>query len=122
MTNILVVDDEVEFTDMLCVRLEKGGGYGTYKAYDGIEGLRIAEEKLPDLIILDILMPKMNGNELFEKLKSNPKTSKIPIIFLTASVNSPIAKELLAEGTNKFMLKPFESKDLMETIKQLLGK
>ena len=107
---------------MLCVRLEKGGGYGTYKAYDGIEGLRIAEEKLPDLIILDILMPKMNGNELFEKLKSNPKTSKIPIIFLTASVNSPIAKELLAEGTNKFMLKPFESKDLMETIKQLLGK
>ena len=122
MTKILVIDDEIEFNEMLCLRLEKTGGYETFKAFDGIEGLEAAKKNNPDLIILDIMMPKMNGFEVYEHLIEDNATKSIPVVVLTASANPDTAKKLLAKGATDILTKPFEAKDLLALIGKVLKK
>jgi len=120
MAKILIVDDEREFVDMLALRLEKSGGYEVVRGYDGEEGLKLAEEQMPDLVVLDIMMPKMDGNELIRRLKKNEKTQNIPIIVLTASTAPSTVDKFLALGAIDFIMKPFEPPELMDKIKQAL--
>lgn len=122
MARILVIDDEREFNEMLCLRLEKTGGFETIKAFDGEEGLKMAQENKPDLIILDIMMPKMDGFEVYSHLKENSSTSSIPVIILTASANPDTAKSLISKGATDYLTKPFESKELMAVIGKILKK
>lgn len=122
MSKILVIDDEAEFNEMLCIRLEKTGGYETLKAFDGEEGLKSAQENKPDLIILDVMMPRMNGFEVFKHLKDNPATNHIPVVILTASANPDTAKSLIENGVTEYVTKPFEAKELLGKIAKLLKK
>ena len=82
-TRILIVDDTKDILLVVSRRLESWG-YETFTAESGEEGLRIAAEQVPDLILLDIMMPKMKGRDVCTKLKADPKTANIPVIFLTA--------------------------------------
>jgi len=80
---VLVVDDEQDLLDLIEYNLKKEG-YKVLKAEDGLEALKIAKEHKPDLVLLDIMMPKMDGLEVCDKMRSDPELQHIPIIFLTA--------------------------------------
>ena len=119
MAKLLLIDDEVQLLEMLQIRLE-ANGYEIVTANDGVEGIEKVKSENPDLIILDIMMPKMDGYEACKILKSDPQYRKIPIIFLSARAqedNMKIGKE---GGAEAFVKKPFETSDLLTKIKELL--
>jgi DNA-binding response OmpR family regulator len=117
---ILVVDDETELLKALSIRLETSG-YEVITASDGQEGLEKAKSLNPDLIVLDILMPKMDGYEVCRMLKFDEKYKSIPVIMLTAKtqdIDKAMGKKV---GANDYITKPFETQDLIDKIKKYLG-
>jgi len=119
---ILAVDDEIEMLILLEKRL-LASGYEVFTATNGKEALLIARRELPDLIILDILMPEMDGSEMAARLHEDPKTKDIPILFLTCLFTK--REEHLEgheSGQNFFVAKPYEVKDLLDEIKSIIGK
>ena len=119
MKKILYIEDEADQVMMLETRLESFG-YDCLTALDGEEGYRLACEEQPDLIILDILMPKMNGYELTYSLKNNEATKRIPIIVVTASGAKALEKKCLELGVEEIIHKPYDSIYLSERIAQYL--
>lgn len=117
---ILVVDDEVQLVEMVKMRLE-ASGYDILCAYDGQDGLDKAKKDKPDLIILDLMLPKMDGYKVCGLLKNDSRYSKIPVIMFTAKAqdeDEALGRELGAEA---YVTKPFEPKLLLDKIKELLG-
>lgn len=121
MAKILIVDDEVQLIEMLQIRLE-ANGYEVVAAKDGQEGVDKVKSEDPDLIILDIMMPVMDGYEACKILKSDPQYSKIPIIFLSAKAQENDLKNGKEFGADAYVKKPFETSDLLAKIKELLSK
>ena len=116
---ILVVDDEPNIVEMLQVRLE-AQGYEVAKAYEGQEGLEKVLKEKPDLIVLDVTMPKMNGYQVCRKIKGDEKTKGIPVIMFTAK-SQESDKFWGAEcGADAYIAKPFESEVVLKTIEGLL--
>lgn len=119
---ILVVDDEPQIVSMLKLRLE-ANGYEVISAFDGEEGLQKAKDLKPDLIILDIIMPKMAGNEVAVALKADSRYSGIPIIFLTCLAEGMTDKQDSEKiGGNLFLAKPFEADELLLMVDNVLKK
>ncbi len=118
--NILIVDDSVDTVELLSKRLTFDG-YGTLVAYNGEEGLEQAIRHTPDLIILDIMMPNMDGYEVCEKLKASRSTRYIPILMLTAKSGLEHKIKGLDVGANDYLAKPFDYKELRARIKSLLS-
>ena len=116
---ILVIDDEPELVKAISIRF-KASGYEVTPAFDGQEGIDKAGEIKPDLILLDIIMPKMNGYEVCKKLKSSPETKDIPIIIFTASGQRDLEKSCLTVGAKGVIMKPFEATELLELVNKLL--
>ena len=114
---ILIIDDEIELVKGLTIILESKG-YKTVPAYDGEGGMKKLEEENPDLIVLDIMMPKMDGYTFVRKIKAKKSTEKIPIIILTAKDKMEDLFEL--EGVKDYVVKPFEHQDLLNRIEKLL--
>ena len=115
---ILVVEDEPEVVNLLRTRLE-ANHYGVMAAGNGVEGLKQIELEKPDLILLDILMPQMDGYTFLKELKRRKPDWNVPIIVLTAKSRM---KELFeAEGVRDYMVKPYDAQDLLERIKKQLG-
>ena len=112
---ILIVDDTKDILLVVSRRL-KSWGYEPLVAESGEEGLQIAEEQLPDLVLLDIMMPKMKGRDVCARLKGNPKTKKIPVIFLTALGLADHIKAGMDLGADDYIVKPFEPAELKERI------
>ncbi|HWR82022.1 MAG TPA: response regulator [Candidatus Deferrimicrobium sp.] len=112
---ILVVDDESAVTGPIQVLLAKSG-YDVYLAQDGVEGVKLASEVHPDLIILDITMPGMDGYEVAERLKGLPKVKDVPIIFLTGKSASEDGGKAFAKGGATFVRKPFSAKQLRDLV------
>ena len=117
---ILVIEDDVDLNTIIELNLQKEG-FETDHAYDGEEALKKVEEFQPDLIILDVMLPKLNGVEFNTKLKSNPKTKNIPIVALTGKLGT---KELFSVNNqltvSAFFYKPVLMKDMLAEIKKLL--
>lgn len=118
---ILVVDDTKDILQVVARRL-KSWGYEPLMAQSGEEGLKMAEEHLPDLILLDIMMPQMKGREVCAKLKANPQTARIPVIFLTALGLADHVKGGMDLGADDYIVKPFEPADLKERIMVCLAR
>ena len=117
---ILIVDDEEIIVRMLKLRLESSG-YEVIVACDGQDGLKKAKEFLPDLIILDVMMPKMEGTKVCGLLKSDARYKNIPIIMFTAKAQEAdrqLSKDL---GADEFINKPLEPEDFMNKVRSLLG-
>lgn len=117
---ILVVDDEVHLVDMVKIRLE-AAGYSVICAHDGQEGLDKVKKEKPDLIVLDLMLPKMDGYKVCGLLKKDSRYAKIPIIMFSARAQDEdvaLGREL---GADAYITKPFEPKVLMDKIKQLIG-
>lgn len=116
---ILIVDDTRDVLQVVSRRLESWG-YQAVTADSGEEGIRLAEEHVPDLILLDIMMPKMKGREVCARLKANPKTQHIPVIFLTALGLADHVKAGMDLGAEDYIVKPFEPAELKERIEVCL--
>jgi len=116
---ILIVDDEEDLLAMMVLRL-RSSGYVPLKAASGEEALDILGKNKPDLIILDLLLPNMQGSEVCKKLKLDPKFKDIPIIVFTASITR-ITEKTEAMGADDYILKPFEPSDLIFKIKKFIG-
>ncbi len=118
---ILIIDDTKDILSVVGRRLQSWG-YEALTADNGEDGLRIAEEQLPDLILMDIMMPKMKGRDACARLKANPKTQKIPVIFLTALGLADHIKAGLDVGADDYIVKPFEPEELKERITVCLAR
>ena len=117
---ILLVDDEPSIIKMVGKRLEVEGFVVTVAA-DGQEGLAKAQADQPTLIILDLMLPKMNGYEVCTMLKQDIRYQKIPIILFTAKTQEKDEKLGMECGANAFIRKPFRSQELLDTIRKLIA-
>lgn len=116
---ILIVDDEVQLVEMVKMRLE-ANGYETLAAYDGQAGLDMAKKERPDLIILDLMMPRMDGYKVCALLKRDSRYSKIPVLIFTAKAQEEDAKMSEEVGADAYLVKPFEPEALLGKISLLL--
>ncbi|MBF0511286.1 MAG: response regulator [Candidatus Omnitrophica bacterium] len=116
---ILIVDDEKELRQFLGLRLESEG-FEVLMATDGMEGYEKARQEMPDLMVLDLMLPKLDGYKVCRMLKFDEKYKAIPIILVTA--RSQESDQLLGMqvGANAYITKPYDAKELMEKIKELL--
>ena len=117
---ILLVDDDPDFVEAVRVIVENGG-YEVEVAYDGKEGLEAVAARKPDLIVLDVMMPVMNGHEACAKLKGDQETEDIPMILLTAvadrvTTSTDTQRDMLESEAEDYMPKPAEPKELLERI------
>lgn len=120
MKKILFIEDEEDQIMMVKTRME-AYGYTVIAAVNGVEGLKKIYEEKPDLILLDIVMPKMNGYEVCAHLKKDPETCDIPIIVVTASSVRNLEERCLALGIEEIIRKPYESSYLVERVAFHLG-
>lgn len=118
-TIILVVEDNYDMREYIKDSLDPG--YQIEEAINGEQGIRKAEKIIPDLIISDMMMPKMDGHELTRILKSNEKTSHIPIILLTAKSEQEDKIEGLKQGADDYLTKPYDAKELQVRIENLIA-
>ena len=118
---ILIVDDTKDILMVVSRRLQSWG-YEALTASSGEEGLRIAEATAPDLILLDIMMPKMKGREVCARLKANPKTKQIPVIFLTAMGLADHIKAGMDLGAADYLVKPFAPEELRKRVTVVLAR
>lgn len=116
---VLVVEDERSLTEVLSYNLEREG-YEVIIAHDGREGLRKAQTLLPDLVVLDLMLPGLGGLEICRELRAGGHTAKIPILMLTAKAEETDQIVGFAVGADDYVTKPFSVKVLMQRIKVLL--
>lgn len=116
---ILVVDDEQDLLDLIEYNLKKEG-FDVLKAEDGEEGIQVARDKSPDLVLLDIMMPKMDGMEVVEVMRDDEELKRIPIIFLTARGDEKTEVEGLNKGGDDYITKPISTTKLISRIKAVL--
>ena len=117
---VLVVDDNPDNVELLTKRL-KALGYRTAEAYDGEQALVKVAEEDPDLVILDVMMPKLDGFEVCRRLKTDEKTRVVPIIMLTAKREVPDKIKGLDTGADDYVTKPFNPQELMARVRSLLS-
>lgn len=115
---ILVVDDN-KITTKLLRRYLEANGYDASEAYDGIECLEKVQQKHPDAIVLDVMMPRMDGYETVKNLKDNPDTAHIPVVIVTALNDIPNQLKSIDAGADDFLSKPIEEKLLIAKVKLL---
>jgi len=114
-----VVDDEPDIVEVIKQRLQ-GAGFEILIAEDGYKGLELARKEKPDLIILDLMLPKIEGYKVCRMLKFDKEFSYIPIIILTAR-SQPVEEEIgYSTGANLYLTKPFDGSLLVEKVKELL--
>ena len=116
---ILVVDDEEQLALALRIRLQSRG-YEVTTAGDGRQALELIERHQPDLVILDVLMPVMDGFEVYHLLKENPKTKDIPVIIVTAKGERKDRQLGLSSPSYNYIAKPFEVEDLLAKVREVL--
>lgn len=119
MKTILVIEDERDLADLVVYNLEKEG-YRALSAHEGLAGLEAARASLPDLIILDLMLPGMMGTEVCKLLKKNEKTASIPIIMLTArgeEIDRVVGFEV---GADDYVVKPFSTREFLLRVKAVL--
>ncbi|BDV42323.1 DNA-binding response regulator [Geotalea uraniireducens] len=119
MKNILIIEDERDLAELVAFNLEKEG-YRTVVTLDGTGGMEAARSQLPDLIILDLMLPGMMGTEICKVLKKSEKTSHIPIIMLTArgeEIDRVVGFEV---GADDYVVKPFSTRELLLRVKAVL--
>jgi len=121
MAKILVVDDEKQFLEMMTIRLESYG-YEVITAVNGQEGLTKAKSESPDLILLDVMMPEIDGFEVCKLLKDDEQYSGIPIIICTAMAQTADIETSNKSGADAYVSKPFDHKILLSKIEELLKK
>ena len=115
---VLVIEDERALTDVLTYNLKREG-YEPIVAHDGQEGLRKAQMQIPDLVLLDLMLPNMDGLDVCRQLRANDRTRKVPILMLTAKAEETDQVVGFSMGADDYVTKPFSVKVLLQRIKAL---
>lgn len=119
MKTVLIVEDNSEIRENTTELLELQG-YKVFIAENGRDGIRIASESKPDIILCDIMMPEVKGYEVLKQIRNNPATSSIPLIYVTASGEKNEVRMAMEMGANGYVRKPFDISDLMGVMDQCL--
>jgi CheY-like chemotaxis protein len=118
---ILIIDDEDDIREVAALSLETVAGWEVFMANSGTQGLARAIELKPDAILLDVMMPGMDGPTTFRELRKNPSTARIPVLLLTAKVQSSDQRRFADLGVEAILLKPFDPMTLSVQISTILG-
>ena len=118
---ILAADDDEDILELVTFRLERSG-YTVLQARDGEEAFQLAKEKKPDLAVLDVMMPKMDGFELTRRLRAEETTRRIPIILLTARAQDADLQQGFDAGADDYIRKPFSPQELRARVQSILGR
>jgi len=117
---ILIVDDEPDILKIVSFRLE-ANGYKILLAKNGQEALDLVQNKRPDIVLLDLRLPDIDGCEVCRKIKADKTLKDIPVIFLTASQFRNIKEMMKESKADDYLSKPFEPKELLEKVKKFVG-
>jgi CheY-like chemotaxis protein len=117
---ILICDDDPVILRLLEVNLELEG-YSVLAAHNGQEAIEIATAEKPDLVILDIMMPKLDGYQTAERLKAQDETKDIPVVFVSAKAQLSDIEKGKSYGVADYLTKPFDPSDLLEIVERLVG-
>ncbi|MDZ5455821.1 response regulator [Azohydromonas lata] len=119
MKRVLIVEDNPQNLKLARLVLSKAG-FEVLEAMDGEQGLRMAREQRPDLVLMDIQMPRMDGLTAIELLRKDPATAQLKIVVLSALAMRGDRERILGAGCNAYLAKPFEYKELVATVSKLL--
>lgn len=118
---VLIVDDEDDIREVAQLSLEMTAGWEVLAASSGGEGVRLARAERPDAILLDVMMPEMDGPATFERLQADPETRSIPVVLLTAKVQAGDQRRLAELGVDGVLSKPFDPMQLAADVARVLG-
>ena len=116
---VLVVDDQPHIVRLIQVNLEKEG-FRVVTASDGVEGIEKVREERPDLVILDVIMPRKDGFEVLREIKGDDALAETPVVMLTVKTHNADIVEGLKEGAELYLPKPFHPKELVSLVKRVL--
>ena len=117
--SILVVDDEIDTLQLLRVMLEMDG-FEIFEAFNGLEAIESVKKNRPDAVLMDVMMPRMDGLEACRILRAQPETATLPIIIVSAKTQVEAVKEGLDAGATRYLKKPISRSNLIETIREVL--
>ncbi|HNU11391.1 MAG TPA: response regulator [Rubrivivax sp.] len=118
---VLIAEDEPNIVESLSFVLEREG-FSVHAVFDGEAALRELRASAPDLMILDLMLPKMNGFEVLKAAKSDPELSSVPVIVLTAKGQAQDRRMVDEIGAEGFMTKPFSNREIVERVRELAGR
>jgi two-component system, cell cycle response regulator DivK len=119
MSTVLIIEDN-EKNMKLARDVLQAKGYKTLEAVTGEEGVTLARQHVPDLVLMDIQLPGINGIEAFKQIRTEAKTAKVPVVALTASVTPTDRSAISAAGFDAFVSKPINLKEFLDTVKRLI--
>ena len=119
MSTILIVEDN-DKNMKLARDLLQAKGYRTIEAVNGEDGVRLGIEHVPDLVLMDIQLPDINGIEAFHRLRADPRTAKVPVVAFTASVTAGDRSQITEAGFDGFLGKPINLKEFLATVKRMV--
>jgi two-component system cell cycle response regulator DivK len=120
MKTILIVEDN-EKNMKLARDILRAKGYATLEAVNGLDGVKLALEHVPDLVLMDIQLPDINGIEAFERIRANAATARVPVVAFTASVTANDRSRIGDAGFDGFLGKPINLKEFVDTVRRMLG-
>jgi DNA-binding response OmpR family regulator len=118
---VLAADDDEDILELVAFRLERSG-YTVLKARDGEEALQVARDALPDLAVLDVMMPKLDGFEVTRRIRADRATKAMPIILLTARAQDADVQAGFDAGADDYLRKPFSPQELRARVQAILGR
>ena len=116
---VLCADDDPDILALLSLRLERAG-YRVEQAVDGEQALALARELLPDLVVLDVMMPRLSGTEVLEALRADEATKGLRVILISARAQEADVQRGLAAGADAYLSKPFQATELTELVRRML--
>jgi two-component system alkaline phosphatase synthesis response regulator PhoP len=121
MTKILIAEDEPDIRDLIAFTL-RFAGYEVVTGINGEEAVQLAKKEFPDLILLDVRMPKMTGYDACKEIKADPTLKDIPVVFLSAKGQEAEIRDGMEAGAEEYLLKPFAPDQLTERVRAVLAK
>jgi DNA-binding response OmpR family regulator len=119
VSRILAVDDEPHILKLVVFSLSSHG-FDVLQATDGMSAIQVAEQEQPDLILMDVMMPLMNGYDACKRIKENPKTTHIPVVMVSAKSQVAEQTQGIESGASGYIVKPFTPKELVAQVTELL--
>lgn len=121
MSLVLIADDDIDICELVAFKLERAG-HRVIAANDGDEALERLREQTPDLVLLDIMMPRRTGIEVCQALRQDPATAGVPVIMLTAKAQEADVERGFEAGANDYIVKPFSPRELLTRVNTMLGR
>jgi len=121
MPRILIAEDEKDIRELIAFTL-RFAGFDVLLVTNGVEAVEVAEAERPDLVILDVRMPRMSGYEACRRLKENPQTASLPVVFLSAKGQDSEIQQGLESGAEEYILKPFAPDELIQQVRDILNR